>query len=416
MDRVIKQVESDDIGGGLRWCEAFGVAFQEDQSRSVAYDAAYFEKHRSYEGTPINDAVNLARLRMVRTINPSGKVLDVGIGCGTFLNVVELHQVAGGFGVHGGYDVNPSAIEWLRQREWFVDPYRQELPAAPITWTLWDVLEHLPNPHEILDRVRVGDSLCLTVPIFHDLRREVFGSKHYRPDEHYYYFTPAGLIRWMWAYRFQLVESNTAEQSAGRESVASFSFVKVKARTESSCPPPKRAFLVCGPESSGNRLLTSILCRAGCWGSDSTDQPTPAEVPDDQELVALIQHHDLLQAYRTLKAKGFAVTALLLVREWNAHVASLVTRGHDASVTAAEMRIKRTLLDNLSSAMIYNIPLIVTTYESLNDRSIRCLLERLSLSTATLDQPLKLLGQETPSQSYFPTPLAENNKHYGAIS
>lgn len=404
MDRVIGRYPSEDIGGGLRWCEPLGLAFQGDQTRSVAYDADYFAKHAAYEGSPINDRINAARVEMVQS-RPS-RVLDVGIGSGTFLTKCQEH----GIGVLGGCDVNPAAVAWLESRGLFVDPYQRELPDEPITWTLWDVLEHLRSPHDLLDRIRVGDSLCMTVPIFHDLRREVFGSKHFRPDEHYYYVTPAGLIRWLSYYRLRLVSSNSLEADAGRESVASFVFEKVAPLDEPI--PPRRAFIVCGPESSGNRVLGAILCRAGCWGNGSTEQPTIEQIPADADNVMLIRHHDLLQTFRALKARGFEPTAILTVREWTANLKSLVMRGHDASELAAEDRLRRTLLSNLCDAVTYHIPLIVTTYESLNRGSIRALLERLQLRIDNLDQPLDLRGQETPDQTFQPNPLAANAKHY----
>lgn len=405
MDRVIRAFPNEEIGGGLRWCNVFGLAFQADMRGSVDYGDDYWQTFAGYEGSATCAALNAARLALVRDL--SGRVLDVGIGSGSFLTACQEAGVA----VLGGCDVNPRGIEWLTQRGWLVDPQTAaETSAEPIIWTFWDSLEHVRAPHELLDLIRVGDFVCVTVPVFQSLRKTVFTSKHFKPDEHYYYFTPAGLIRWLSCYGLQLVAANRDEEAAGRESVASFVFHKIGPPSDEII---RRAFIVCGAESSGNRLLGAILTRAGCWGEGSTNQPEPCDVPDDQSAVMVIRHHDLRQTWQTLTSKGFRVTALLPVREWNANLGSLVTRGHDLNQEAAELRIKRTLFGNLSDSLIYNIPLIVTTYESLQDAaSVTALLGTLGLPADNLDRPLELRGQERPDQTFFPEPLRANAKHY----
>ena len=223
MDRVIARESSVKIDNGLRWCESLAIAFQADMSRPIEYGEEYWKYYWSLENSPA--AANLTRRRFWMSHRVGGLVLDIGIGSGKFLCECE----ASGRPLLGGYDVNPHAVAWLCDRNLYFDPYdpgRQSLPSEPVTWTLWDVIEHLPRPHELLDRIRVGDALCLTVPIYHDLLREIPSSKHFKPNEHFYYFTPAGLIRWLAAYGFELLEMNRDEQLAGRESVASFAFRK----------------------------------------------------------------------------------------------------------------------------------------------------------------------------------------------
>jgi hypothetical protein len=220
MDRVIVMQHSVDMGGGLRWCPTLGIAFQDNQAREVPYDRAYFEKYVGYEGTDVCNAINASRLKMVcATRRP---VLDIGIGCGTFLTACQEF----GLPVCGGYDVNPVAREWLQVNGLWLNPFIG-LPTTPITWSMWDVLEHLRRPHEILDLIRPRDCLLLAVPIYHDLQREVLGSKHYRPDEHFLYFTPPGLMTWLATYGFQAVAMNRDEDAAGREGTACFAFEKL---------------------------------------------------------------------------------------------------------------------------------------------------------------------------------------------
>lgn len=173
----------------------------------------------------------------------------------------------------------------------------------------------------------------------------------------------------------------------------------------------KKCYVVCGPESSGNRLIASILVRAGCWGEGSTNQPRLEDIPDVEKAVVII-HHNLLSSFVKLQERGFDVVALMLVREWTANVSSLIKRGFDQDVEMAERRILTTLASNLFDAICYNIPMIVTTYESINNDSLPNLLNKLGLRRDNLNEPLCLLGQEYPNQTYFPSPLEVNKAHY----
>lgn len=176
-----------------------------------------------------------------------------------------------------------------------------------------------------------------------------------------------------------------------------------------------KAFIVCGPESSGNRLMGAILCRAGCWGSGSTEQPSNLDdIPKDEKLLMIIKHHYLAETYNKLKSFGYEVTAIMVIREWFANINSLIQRKHDNTIEEAEMRIKTTIQENITDSLENNIPLIVFPYESITNDSIRNLLDKLGLKSDNLNRPLDLKGQEYPDQTYFPKPLTENRKHYPA--
>jgi hypothetical protein len=174
----------------------------------------------------------------------------------------------------------------------------------------------------------------------------------------------------------------------------------------------KRAFIVCGPESSGNRMLGAVLCRAGCWGSGSTRQPSVVASIPDVPLVMVIWHRHLRLRCAELRARGFVVQALLPVREWCANVGSLISRKHDANEAGAAKRILRVMASNLLDALLYDIPLIVTTYEGMTRPALVEMLRRLDLRHDNLDEPLKLPGQDTPGQTYQPNGIEENLKHY----
>ena len=172
MDRVILQHHSEDIGGGLRLCESLGVAFQDDMTRSVEYGADYFEKYVSYRRDGRYGDVESVRADLAERVGLP--IVDIGIGCGAFLEECQSRELL----VLGGCDVNPKAIAWLRERELFIESLANRTPLA-IALTLWDVLEHIRNPHELLDQTRTGDALIVSLPIFDDLRREVLTSKHH---------------------------------------------------------------------------------------------------------------------------------------------------------------------------------------------------------------------------------------------
>lgn len=216
----------------LQHCDHFGVAFQSDMTRSVAYDEAYFEKYRAYRLAGRYGQVE--RRRAILTGTTGCEILiDIGVGCGTFLEFIsEMNFGAARQRRAYGYDINPTAAAWLRSTGRWRDPYHDELPAGPIAWTLWDVLEHIPQPHELLDRIRVGDSLLVSLPIYDDLA-DVPGSHHFRPDEHYYYFTRWGFTKWITEHGFQVIAYNEDETKpdCGREGIGTFVCRRVKEPT-----------------------------------------------------------------------------------------------------------------------------------------------------------------------------------------
>lgn len=190
-------------------CPGHGVAYQRDMSHPVHYNGEYFDKYSHYEGTPIADAINAGRIALVdKYVGPDAGVLDVGIGSGEFIK-----KRPNTF----GYDINPKAIAWLKET------MRWAEFATFDAFTFWDVLEHVETPDDYFRRIHPGAYLFTSLPIFDDLTR-IRASKHYRPDEHLYYFTEDGFVDWMAKHRFKLLERADFETSAGREAILSFAF------------------------------------------------------------------------------------------------------------------------------------------------------------------------------------------------
>lgn len=197
--------------GDLRLCLEHGVAYQHDQSRLVDYDAAYYQKYVQYEGSEVSNKINAGRVAFVNKYT-LGTVVDIGIGSGEFIKHRHLTW---------GTDVNQVARRWLHENRLMAD----ELHSFN-GYTFWDVLEHVPTPADYFKDIGAGAYLFTSVPIFEDIRR-IRESKHYRPNEHLYYWTREGLIKWMALHGFALLEIQHFESDAGRDSIESFAFWRV---------------------------------------------------------------------------------------------------------------------------------------------------------------------------------------------
>lgn len=197
------------LESGLLWYPRKGFGFYPVMSGNP-YDSGYFEKYRGYAGTPRGQALTKARVDLVQKHIGRELVVDIGIGCGHFIE-------SRGSDVTRGYDVNPEAIRWLLERGLWADPYFQD----PANASCFDSLEHMSRPEHFVERVR--SFLFLSIPIF-DGPAHVSRSKHFRTDEHYFYFTKPGLISWMADLGFGLVDENSMEQDLGREDIGTFVF------------------------------------------------------------------------------------------------------------------------------------------------------------------------------------------------
>lgn len=189
-----------------------GMAYQRDQSQLVPYDEAYFQKCAGYEGQDIAEKINAGRISLVERHYGRGTLVDIGIGSGEFIRKRRFTY---------GVDVNPVAQKWLVDNGYWAFNLK-----AYKAFTMFDVIEHVPDPTEYFAGMRDGSYLFTSLPIFDDLTR-IRESKHYRPGEHLYYWSEAGFVRWMWLHRFKLLERTDFETQAGRESILSFAFIRV---------------------------------------------------------------------------------------------------------------------------------------------------------------------------------------------
>lgn len=211
MDRFIAAYPAIE-DGDLMLCAEHGVAWQKDRAHVISYDDDYYAKCRSYEDQAIAVAINAGRIELVAR-HYSGRLLDVGIGSGEF-----VRKRPNTFGL----DVNPVAIEWLKRN----DRWSERLGGFGAV-SFWDVLEHVETPEAYLRQVNLHAYLFTCLPIMYSLGG-IRLSKHYRPGEHLFYWTEDGFVQWMGRHGFMLLESASFEIDAGRESIYSFAFKRIR--------------------------------------------------------------------------------------------------------------------------------------------------------------------------------------------
>lgn len=191
----------------LQWLPELGIGWF--PVTEAPYDAAYWERYRGMDRTPAGKQLTEDRCAWVHQHagRAPGLVCDVGIGGGRF--VEQFGAV--------GMDVNPAAIAWLTECGRLHDLRAEAVDAA----TFWDSLEHIHDPVPLLANVRHW--VFTSLPIFtgpdHVLR-----SKHFRKDEHCWYFTREGLTHFMDLQGFDLKGVSVMEQNAGREDIGTFAF------------------------------------------------------------------------------------------------------------------------------------------------------------------------------------------------
>lgn len=199
---------------GLIWMPEEGVGYLDIANPSAAYDRAYFERYLSYEGTRMSAALISSRVALVER-HWDGDLIDVGIGAGTFLTKRNDYMART---CTFGTDVNRIGVGWLIQRNLLRSPY-----AGCEAVSLWDVLEHIQDFDRLLAAVSERVFCCL--PIFSG-PDDILRSRHFRRDQHFWYFTEAGFIRTMAYLGWSVLEINQEESLAGRDSIRSYAFAR----------------------------------------------------------------------------------------------------------------------------------------------------------------------------------------------
>ncbi len=200
--------------GELNYAQDPGILYQRE-IKPFEYGKKYYENYVKLEGKLIGIEITEARIDISHRY--ADCILDVGIGSGYFIKKSKAKMF--------GFDINPFGIEWLKERGCFINPY-EELPDCVNGVSLWDTLEHMPNPSQFLGLLNLNTFVFLSLPIFHNLLK-VRKSKHYKPNEHLTYWSVNGIRKYMEDCGFNLLEISDQESEAGREDILSFVFKKV---------------------------------------------------------------------------------------------------------------------------------------------------------------------------------------------
>ncbi|MBI2443826.1 MAG: class I SAM-dependent methyltransferase [Candidatus Magasanikbacteria bacterium] len=160
--------------------------------------------------------------RLERLLPARGRLLDVGAATGYFVKLagergwqgsgVEPSDYAAGRGRAQGLDVQTGTLDTVTGAENYFDVI-----------TLWDVIEHLPNPQAALERVLVllkpGGILAINTPDAGSWYALLLGRFWHQlvPPEHLVYFNPRNLSALLSALGFAVLP---AEKIGKRFTVA----------------------------------------------------------------------------------------------------------------------------------------------------------------------------------------------------
>jgi hypothetical protein len=175
------------------------------------YDEEYFVKYIRYADTLFGKVLLSERMAFVDRWH-QGKLLDVGIGSGQFMLARKDTF---------GYDINSSVVKLLKETGYYANINDTVFPA----YSFFDSFEHIKDHSHLLNSMPPKTKIFMSIPIFSDTSH-VLSSKHFRPDEHYWYFTTQGLIRYMCDYGFCCLDIDNFEIRVGREDIWSFVFEK----------------------------------------------------------------------------------------------------------------------------------------------------------------------------------------------
>lgn len=113
----------------------------------------------------------------------------------------------------------------------------------------------------------------------------------------------------------------------------------------------KRFFFVLGPESSGTRMMTEILVRAGCFGDYGHKQRLDGDLSAIESLSMDVVFRrslpyagrwpNLHKIWRVARRCGYRVYVVVMSRDWNAMAQSQVRVGHTSTVDEALRNIRR---------------------------------------------------------------------------
>jgi hypothetical protein len=133
------------------------------------YDNEYLQKYMKNANTELGRTIYRCRWELIQKYIKEGSLLDYGCGPNAFND-----QGSDVFDRYG-YDINPySGFNKIPFRRWDIV-------------TFWDSLEHIPNFYETIKRFD-AKWLFITCPNVESVQGSITQWRHYRPEEHLFYF------------------------------------------------------------------------------------------------------------------------------------------------------------------------------------------------------------------------------------
>ncbi|MCC6672990.1 MAG: class I SAM-dependent methyltransferase [Planctomycetes bacterium] len=214
-------------------CSGCGLVYVSPRCHGEALAAVYGESYwrsekpreKGYADYASDERLHLKtfrrRLRLLRRFLPPGRlrVLDVGCAAGYFLRVMrdEGHDV---YGVELSAAIARHAVEHLGAARVHVGTLHSAprdqgafVPGSFDVVTLWDVVEHVPDPQALLHEVRSmlapGGVLVLETQNVASRWARLLGRRwqHYKHEEHLYHFDPNTVRRLLEQTRFTVLHN-----------------------------------------------------------------------------------------------------------------------------------------------------------------------------------------------------------------
>jgi 2-polyprenyl-3-methyl-5-hydroxy-6-metoxy-1,4-benzoquinol methylase len=188
----------DKDGHSVFQCKSCGLAFTNPQPESIAeqYDSSYFDLYRCRRAFRIKRGDT--RLRAIELIREPGRILDIGCSLGYFVEAANARGWQG-----SGIEISSCASEEARQLGLDVRTGVLEDAAYPDAAfdcvTVWDVIEHVPDPTKHMIEMRRiladGGLVVIGTPnlghVSFKMKRENW--RHLKPAEHIYYFQKSSI-------------------------------------------------------------------------------------------------------------------------------------------------------------------------------------------------------------------------------
>ncbi|KPK91964.1 MAG: hypothetical protein AMJ94_06140 [Deltaproteobacteria bacterium SM23_61] len=198
-------------------CSACGLVFLSPRPEAAEMKGFYGEEYYGGEDRKFRSGLEVlrrffarARVRRARRyFSGSGKVLDVGCGQGTFL---QLMQEKGWEGYGTELSTRSASRPMQAGLSVSVGEIREnQFPADFFDLiTFWQVLEHLRDPAAVLQRIlpllRRGGIVAVSTPNVESWQARTFGEDWFHLDapRHLFLFSPRTLEAFMTAHGFRL--------------------------------------------------------------------------------------------------------------------------------------------------------------------------------------------------------------------